>query len=118
MGGRVARTIRVAAAQMGPNQKADSREDILARMTRLLEDAAAQRATLVVFPELAFTAWPWLRPGGDAGDLGTNLKGLAPSGSILDGWKLVAAEQEEVVDSDGAPALAASSWCVRRPVVS
>ena len=44
------------------------------------------------------TACPWLRPGGDAGDLGPNLKGLAPSGSILDGWNLVAAEQEEVVD--------------------
>ncbi len=65
MGGKVARTIRVAAAQMGPNQEADSREGILARMIRLLEDAAAQRATLVVFPELAFTTFfpRWLLEG-------------------------------------------------------
>jgi len=51
------RTIRVAAAQMGPNQRADTREHILARMLALLDQAAAARATLVVFPELAFTTF-------------------------------------------------------------
>ena len=44
------------------------------------------------------TACPWLRCSGDAGDLGPNLKGSGPGGSILGGWNLVSAEQEEVVD--------------------
>ena len=39
-----------------------------------------------------------LRRSVDAADLGPNLKGLGPGGSILDGWNLVAAELEEVVD--------------------
>ena len=51
------RIIRVAAAQMGPNQRADSRETIMARMLVLLDHAAAAHATLVVFPELAFTTF-------------------------------------------------------------
>jgi predicted amidohydrolase len=59
------RVIRIAAAQMGPNQKTDSRAVILGRMIRLLEEAAAQGATLVVFPELAFTTFfpRWLLEG-------------------------------------------------------
>jgi N-carbamoyl-D-amino-acid hydrolase len=51
------RKFRVAAAQMGPNQRADSREAILARMITLLDKAADQGADLVVFPELAFTTF-------------------------------------------------------------
>lgn len=51
------RILRVAAAQMGPNQRADSRAQILARMIALLEQSAAQGAQLVVFPELAFTTF-------------------------------------------------------------
>jgi hypothetical protein len=43
------------------------------------------------------TACSWLRPSGDAGHLGPNLEGRRPGGSILDGWNLVAAEQDEVV---------------------
>jgi hypothetical protein len=43
-------------------------------------------------------AYLQLRRSGDAGDLGPNLKGLGPGGSMLGGWKMVAAEQEEVVD--------------------
>ena len=42
---------------MGPTQKADSREHTLGRMLALLEEAAARGATLVVFPELAFTTF-------------------------------------------------------------
>ena len=59
------RLIRVAAAQMGPNQRSDTRPSILARMIRLLEKAAAAGATLVVFPELAFTTFfpRWLLQG-------------------------------------------------------
>ena len=61
------RVIRVAAAQMGPNQRADSRAAILARMVALLEGAAGQGATLVVFPELPFTTFfpRWLLEGGE-----------------------------------------------------
>ncbi len=43
------------------------------------------------------TACSRLRPSGDAGDLGPNLEGLSPGGSILGGADLVTAEQEEVV---------------------
>jgi predicted amidohydrolase len=59
------RIIRIAAAQMGPNPKAVSRDAILARMIALLENAAAQGASLVVFPELAFTTFfpRWLLEG-------------------------------------------------------
>jgi N-carbamoyl-D-amino-acid hydrolase len=59
------RVVRVAALQMGPNQRADSRPAILARMVALLEDAAARGATLAVFPELAFTTFfpRWLLSG-------------------------------------------------------
>ncbi len=37
----------------------------------------------------------WLGQGGDAGDFGPNLKGLGLGGSILGGWNLVTAKQEE-----------------------
>jgi predicted amidohydrolase len=61
----MSRILRVAAAQMGPVQLADSREGTLARMIALLERAAAQGATLCVFPELAFTTFfpRWLLEG-------------------------------------------------------
>src|SRR5258708_6195411 len=59
------RVLRAAAAQMGPTQKADTREHTLGRMLKLLESAAAQGASLVVFPELAFTTFfpRWLLEG-------------------------------------------------------
>lgn len=53
----MARTLRIAGAQLGPNSLNDTREQILARMLVLLEDAARQRAQFVVFPELAFTTF-------------------------------------------------------------
>src|SRR4029453_7985558 len=59
------RVLRAAAAQMGPTQKADAREHTLGRMLALLEEAAVRGATLVVFPELAFTTFfpRWLIEG-------------------------------------------------------
>ena len=51
------RTITVAAAQMGPTQRADTRAHTLGRILHLLEQAAADGAKLVVFPELAFTTF-------------------------------------------------------------
>jgi N-carbamoyl-D-amino-acid hydrolase len=61
----VTRIFRAAAAQMGPTQRADSREHTLARMIALLENAAVQGARLVVFPELAFTTFfpRWILEG-------------------------------------------------------
>ena len=51
------REVVVAAAQMGPNQWAESREKIVQRMIALLDEAADGGATLVVFPELALTTF-------------------------------------------------------------
>ena len=58
------RTLRIAGAQMAGTQKADTRRHTLDRLIALLEQAAADRATLVVFPELAFTTFfpRWLIP--------------------------------------------------------
>jgi predicted amidohydrolase len=51
------REIVIGGAQLGPIQKADSRESVVKRMIALLEKAAAQGCTLVVFPELALTTF-------------------------------------------------------------
>ncbi len=51
------REIVTAALQMGPIQKADSRESVVARMIVLLEQAAAAGATFVVYPELTLTTF-------------------------------------------------------------
>jgi predicted amidohydrolase len=51
------RTIRVAAAQLGPIQKADSRQAVVARMIALLDEAKTKGANLVVYPELALTTF-------------------------------------------------------------
>jgi predicted amidohydrolase len=63
----MSRTFRIAAAQMGPTQKAEPRATTLARMVALLEQAAQQGAQLVVFPELAFTTFfpRWLLGGAE-----------------------------------------------------
>jgi len=63
----MSRVIRIAAAQMGGTQRADPREGALARMLDLLTRAARQGATLVVFPELAFTTFfpRWLLQDSD-----------------------------------------------------
>jgi predicted amidohydrolase len=53
----LSRILRAAAAQMGPTQQVDTRAHTLGRMIDLLESAAAQGASLVVFPELAFTTF-------------------------------------------------------------
>src|SRR3954467_15605528 len=51
------RILNVAAAQMGPIQKAESRESVVKRMLALLEQAKASKADLVVYPELALTTF-------------------------------------------------------------
>ena len=51
------RILNVAAAQMGPIQKAESREAVVKRMLALLAEAKAKGADLVVYPELALTTF-------------------------------------------------------------
>lgn len=51
------RSITVAAAQLGPIQRAEGRDVAVARMLRLMERAHARGAGLVVFPELALTTF-------------------------------------------------------------
>jgi N-carbamoyl-D-amino-acid hydrolase len=47
----------VGGAQMGPIQKADSREAAVARMIALLEEAASKKVEMLVYPELALTTF-------------------------------------------------------------
>ena len=51
------RTLTLAAAQLGAIQKADTREVVVARMLKLMEDAKEQGAELIVYPELALTTF-------------------------------------------------------------
>lgn len=53
----MARSLRIAGAQMGPVQRDDPRARTLDRLAAMLEQAARQGASLVVFPELAFTTF-------------------------------------------------------------
>jgi predicted amidohydrolase len=51
------RLIRTAAAQLGPIQKAESRAEVVARMIALMDQAQAEGATFIVYPELALTTF-------------------------------------------------------------
>src|SRR3984885_14354219 len=53
----MSRVITVAAAQLGPIQKAEPRSVAVARMVGLLERAHLRGVELVVFPELALTTF-------------------------------------------------------------
>ena len=53
----MSRILTVAAAQLGPVQRADGRERVVARMLDLMRQAAAHGANLVVYPELALTTF-------------------------------------------------------------
>ncbi|MEM0987619.1 MAG: N-carbamoyl-D-amino-acid hydrolase [Pseudomonadota bacterium] len=61
------RQITVGAAQMGPIQRAEGRDSVVARMCALLDQAAAKGCDLVVYPELALTTffprWDVQHPG-------------------------------------------------------
>jgi N-carbamoyl-D-amino-acid hydrolase len=62
------RNIKVAAAQLGPIQRADPRQVVVARMLELMRQAKAQGCDLIVYPELALTTFfpRWHYP--DRGD--------------------------------------------------
>jgi predicted amidohydrolase len=49
--------LRIGAAQMGPTQKADTRQVVVRRMLDLLAQAGAAKCDLVVYPELALTTF-------------------------------------------------------------
>lgn len=53
----MSRIVNVAAAQLGPIQRQDSRESVLERLIKHLHDAHAMGVHLVVFPELALTTF-------------------------------------------------------------
>ncbi|MGF9564649.1 N-carbamoyl-D-amino-acid hydrolase [Neorhizobium sp. JUb45] len=49
--------MKIAGAQLGAIQKAESRESVVARMIVLLDEAASKGADMVVYPELALTTF-------------------------------------------------------------
>src|ERR1700761_4481491 len=51
------RVINIAAAQMGPIQRAESREAVVKRMLALMDEAKGKQADLIVYPELALTTF-------------------------------------------------------------
>jgi predicted amidohydrolase len=51
------RHLTVAAAQMGPVQKEHTRDQVVARLVAMLQQAHSMGAELVVFPELALTTF-------------------------------------------------------------
>jgi predicted amidohydrolase len=53
----VSRILRIAAAQSGPIQKAESRQAVVRRMLDLLEQARARKCDLVIYTELALTTF-------------------------------------------------------------
>jgi predicted amidohydrolase len=53
----VARVLTLAAAQLGPIQRAEGRDEAVGRMVRLMERAHRRGAEAVVFPELALTTF-------------------------------------------------------------
>jgi N-carbamoyl-D-amino-acid hydrolase len=53
----MSRVIRVGAAQMGPIQKAESRQAVVRRMLELLDHANARKCDLIVYPELTLTTF-------------------------------------------------------------
>ncbi|MGH6629190.1 MAG: nitrilase-related carbon-nitrogen hydrolase, partial [Burkholderiales bacterium] len=53
----MSRHLKIAAAQLGPLNKADSRAVAVSRLKDLLKEAKSMGAKFVVFPELAFTTF-------------------------------------------------------------
>src|SRR6201999_605293 len=51
------RIVNVAAAQMGPIQRAESRQTVIPRIIALMDEAKARAADLIVYPELALTTF-------------------------------------------------------------
>ena len=60
----MSRVIVVGAAQLGPIQRAHTRQDVLKRLMALMAEAASRSCDVVVFPELALTTFfpRWFEP--------------------------------------------------------
>src|SRR5262245_9248865 len=53
----MARYVKLAAAQMGPNNEGTSREEIVDRMRGLLEQAVVEGVEILAYPEMALTTY-------------------------------------------------------------
>lgn len=53
----MSRIVTVAAAQLGPIQKAENRASVVARMIALMEEARTKGANFIVYPEMALTTF-------------------------------------------------------------
>ena len=53
----MSRHLKVAAAQLGPIHRADTRETVVKRLVALLREASSSGCKLVIFPELALTTF-------------------------------------------------------------
>src|ERR1700722_15571237 len=53
----VSRRLKVAAAQLGPINRADSRQSVVKRLVEMLKEADSRGSKFVVFPELALTTF-------------------------------------------------------------
>ncbi len=53
----MARMIKVAAAQMGPTARDETRQEVVARLLELMREAAGWGVDVVVYPELALTTF-------------------------------------------------------------
>ena len=51
------RHVKVAAAQLGPNNEGTPREEIVDRMLALLEHAIRDGIELIAYPEMALTTY-------------------------------------------------------------
>jgi N-carbamoyl-D-amino-acid hydrolase len=51
------RRLKIAAAQMGPNNEGVSREEIVDRMLALLQEAVREGVQLIAYPEMALTTY-------------------------------------------------------------
>ncbi len=53
----MSRIVTVAAAQLGPIQRSDTRQIVVSRMIALMDEAKAKGADFIVYPELALTTF-------------------------------------------------------------
>ena len=53
----MSRRLKVSAAQLGPINRADSRESVVKRLVEMLKEADSRGSKFVVFPELALTTF-------------------------------------------------------------
>jgi len=54
---KMPRTLKLAAAQLGPNHLTTRRQEVISRMISLLQQSSTLGAKLVLFPEIAFTTF-------------------------------------------------------------